>query len=192
MELIARVKNILFSPREEWPVIEKEEGSLGDLYLRYALILIVASAGAKSLGLVLFGLTMPHGHIAVPLSLALGKALFEILVELGSLLLMSYVIDFLAPRFEGKADFLASNKLVVFSSTPSWIGGLLGLFPPLSLLGILFSFYGLYLFYLGVPIIKKIPPSKALLFTGVVVIVGLALFFFLGLLLGPFHPMHLR
>ncbi|QJA05398.1 YIP1 family protein [Thermosulfurimonas marina] len=190
MDFFQRVKRIVFSPREEWPVIESEDLSLSDLYGRYALILIGASSLAKALGLFLFGFPMGHMGVNLPGPLLVGQALFEVLVQTANLLLASLVVHYLAPHFGGESDFLAANKLVVFSSTPGWLGGLLGIFPPLRIFEWLFGLYGLYLFYLGAPVILKISPEKKGLFLAICLVVLLALFFVIGLLLMPFHPTH--
>ncbi|RUM87918.1 MAG: hypothetical protein DSZ24_05020 [Thermodesulfatator sp.] len=188
MDLISRVKGIVLAPREEWLMIEREGLSLGDLYLRYALILIVASSLARALGLLFFGFPMRHLGVGFSPASIGGWAFFEILVETGILFAAAFVVQYLAPRFGGRSDFLAANKLVVFSSTPGWLGGLLGIFPPLGALGGLLGLYGLYLFYLGAPVILNIPEEKKGSFLAVCLLVFLGLFLLMGLFLSPFHP----
>ena len=187
MHLIARVKNIILSPAKEWEVIRGEEITLGELYLHYALVLALASALAGFLGQAFFGFSMLHMHVKIPAGVALGRSIFQAVAGLISLVVTAYVVDYLAPRFEGERNMLASHKLVVFSATPGWLGGLLNIIPPLGILGALFSLYGLYLFYSGAPIIKKIPPEKAALFTLTITVVVFLIFFLLGFLLAPFH-----
>ncbi|OAG28635.1 Yip1 family protein [Thermodesulfatator autotrophicus] len=180
MNLLSRAKKIILSPREEWQVISQEDLTLTDLYLNYALIFILAVFIASSLGLVLFS-PFPMGP-----GLLVRQLILSLLAGLGSLFIMAYIVDFLAVRFGGEADLLASHKLVVFSSTPGWVGGLLSIFPPASIIGLIFGLYGIYIFYLGVPVIKKVPQEKAVLFTVVVILISLVFFSLLGLLLSPF------
>ncbi len=191
MKFFKRVKRILLSPKEEWKVIKEEDLSMSDLYLRYALTLVVAFSFAKALGLIFFGFPMGHTGVTLPVSLIIGQALFEILLQMGNLLLAAVVVHYVGIRFGGTDDFLAANKLVVFSSTPARLGGLLGIFPPLWALIWLFGLYGLYLFYLGIPVLLGIPHNKRLTFFGACLVILMALFFLIGLVMMPFHPAHL-
>jgi hypothetical protein len=56
------------------------------------------------------------------------------------------------PKFCGKKDDLSAVKLVTFSAIPAWVG-IFGLFPTLSLLQTVAALSGLYLFYLGLPVL---------------------------------------
>ncbi|MGQ2933191.1 MAG: YIP1 family protein, partial [Sphingopyxis sp.] len=47
-------------------------------------------------------------------------------------------------------------------------------------IGLLFALYGLYLLYLGLPVLMKVPQDKALGYTVVVVIVYIVLFLIVG------------
>jgi len=189
MDLINRVKNLILAPGQEWETIAREETTVGELYLRYVLVLTVASTLAGVVGRMLFGWGMPHLHGTYSGGAALSGAVFEIVVTFLSLMVMAYLVDYLAQRFDGERDLLASHKLVVYSATPGWVGGLLGIIPPLGVLGALFGLYGIYLFYAGAPTLKKIPREKAGLFTLVVLAATFLLFFFIGLITAPFHMM---
>jgi hypothetical protein len=60
--------------------------------------------------------------------------------------------------------------VVAYSYTASWVGGILSLIPAISIIGLLFGLYSLYLLYLGLPVLMKSPPDKAVGYTVVVVI----------------------
>jgi hypothetical protein len=64
---------------------------------------------------------------------------------------------------------------VAYSATPTWIGGIFGLFPSISLLQLIASLYSLYLFYLGLPIVMGCPPAKAPRVTAVTAVAALIL-----------------
>ena len=192
MDFIVRAKNIILSPATEWEVISREEVTFGELYFNYALIFITASALAEFLGQVLFGFSMAHVHMKMPMGLALGRTILQIIAELVSLVIMAYIVDYLAQRFDGERNILSSHKLVVFSATPGWLGGLLSIIPPLGIFGALFGLYGIYLLYSGAPVIKKVPREKAGLFTLTIIVVTFVIFFLIGFLLAPFHTMSMR
>ena len=53
--LVDRAKNILITPKTEWPVIDAEPSSIGDIYKRYVLILAAIPVVAGLSGNLLFG-----------------------------------------------------------------------------------------------------------------------------------------
>ena len=59
------------------------------------------------------------------------------------------------------------------------------LVPALSFLAIL-GVYSLYLLYLGLPVLMKSPPEKALSYTAVVIIAAIVLFMIIGVVAGMF------
>jgi uncharacterized membrane protein len=50
--------------------------------------------------------------------------------------------------------------MVAYASTAGWIAGMLRLIPALTPLIFLAALYGVYLFYLGLPVVMKTPPDK--------------------------------
>ena len=87
-----------------------------------------------------------------------------------------YVIDKLAPTFESKPNQIQALKLVAYASTASWVAGVFNIIPVLSILGILGGLYSIYLFYLGLPVLMKSPPEKAMGYTVVVIICAIVIF----------------
>ena len=53
--LVTRAKNILVTPKTEWPVIDAEPSTIGDIYKRYVLILAAVPVVAGLIGNLLFG-----------------------------------------------------------------------------------------------------------------------------------------
>ena len=65
--------------------------------------------------------------------------------------IIALVVDALAPSFGGTKNQVQALKVVAYAYTASWVGGILSLVPALSVVGILFGLYSLYLLYLGLP-----------------------------------------
>ena len=65
MDLVSRVRGILFKPNEEWAKIKAEDLTITQLFLNYALILAAIPAVAQFLGRLLQrrvpGLRPAHG-----------------------------------------------------------------------------------------------------------------------------------
>src|SRR3569832_2504681 len=84
--------------------------------------------------------------------------------------IVTLIVDALAPTFGGTKNQVQALKVVAYSYTSSWVGGIFSLVPALGIIGILFGLYSLYLLYLCLPILMKSPPDKAVGYTVVVVV----------------------
>ena len=96
----------------------------------------------------------------------------------------AFVVQKLAPTFQSEANFLQALKLVAYGSTPMWIAGVFNLIPPLAILTILASLYGIYLFYLGVTPMMKTPSDKVIPYMVVSAIVIIVVSIVVSLLTG--------
>ena len=159
-KLIARVKAIMLTPQTEWPVIAREPGRPGALLLGYVAILAAIPALARFIGSSLIG-----GY--TPILFGLAGAIVSWLLTFGVVYAVAAVIEAMAQRFGGRRDFQNAFKLSAYSYTPVWLAGIFLLIPGLSFLTIL-GLYGLYLLWLGSPMLIDVPRDKALGFTGIV------------------------
>ena len=75
-------------------------------------------------------------------------------------------------------------KLVAYSATAGWIASIATIIPILGwIVAIIGSLYGIYLVYLGLPVLMKCPQDKAVVYLVVVVIVYLVLSWILSAIL---------
>ncbi len=182
--LMLRAKSILLRPREEWPVIEGEPASIAAIYKSY--IIPMAAIGPIStfihavvFGNSFFGITHRPSFFS-----SLTSAVVSYILTLVGVFLMALVIDFLAPRFGGTANRNNAFKLAAYSATAAWVAGIFQLVPGLGMLTIL-GLYGLYLFYVGVPVMMKAPQDKAIIYTVAVIVVGAIAGMIFSLVLAP-------
>jgi hypothetical protein len=172
---MARVKGILFSPADEWRRIEAEPATIREVMTGYVAILAGLSAAAALIGILLFGHNVFGVSYRPPLvSTVIGAVAGYGLALLGVFLLAT-VIDALAPGFGGQKDRVQAFKLAAYAGTAGWVAGLLALYPPLSPLVILGALYGIYLLYLGLPVLMKAPEDRALAYTAVSVVVAIVI-----------------
>jgi uncharacterized membrane protein (DUF106 family) len=68
------------------------------------------------------------------------------------------------------------------------VGGIFGLIPSLSMLGLLTALYSIYLIYLGLPTLMKCPEDKALPYTAVILVCGIGAGLILGAVSAMFTP----
>lgn len=170
MNIIARVKEILLTPKQAWPVIEMEETDTAALYTQYIMILAAIQAVAGFIGMSLLGASAFGVSVRVPLITGLVQMVLGYGLTLAMVYVVALIADALAPSFGGQKGGMNALKLVAYSSTAAMVGGIFALIPALGVLTLLAALYSLYLLYLGVPTLMKVPQEKALPYTAVLVV----------------------
>ena len=187
MDLVTRAKNITLTPGSEWPVIEGESATTGDLLTGYALPLAAIGAVAGFIGTSLVGTTLPFvGTYRAPLVSGIVAAAFGLGMALVMCFLLSLIIDALAPTFNGQKNQIQALKLAVYSFTPAWIAGVLRIVPLLGIFILFAALYSIYVMYLGLPRMMKSPQDKALPYTAVVVVCAIVMGFIVAAISGIF------
>jgi len=175
MNLVERVKRILLSPQTEWEVIDTEPTTAAELYTRYIIPLAAIGPVAQVIGFSVFGFM---GY-RVPIGSALTYALATYILTLVGTYLLAFIIDTLAPTFNGKRSLIQALKVAAYSSTAAWVAGIFALIPALAILSIA-GLYSLYLLYLGLPTLMKAPKEKAMGYTVVVILAAIVIFVIIG------------
>jgi hypothetical protein len=189
MALVDRVKRILLSPGPEWEVIDAEPTTPAALYTGYIVPLAAIGPIAQLIGYSVFGISVPFmGTYRVPFGSALTSAIVTYVLSLVATYVLALIIDALAPTFNGQRGQTQALKVAAYSSTAAWVAGIFALIPGLRLLMILGA-YSLYLLYLGLPILMKVPRDKALAYTAVVVLAAIVLFMVIGMIASRFIGM---
>lgn len=188
MNMIDRVKNILISPQKEWQVINGEAGNPASITTSYLLPLILVGALAAFIGFGLIGVGVGFFKIAGVgwgIKMALGYAIRTII----SIFILAFIIDALAANFGSEKNFNKSFQVAAYSATAGLVGGIFLIIPALAILSMLASLYGLYLLYVGLPILKKTPADKAVNYFVVVllvaIVIGVILYYLQNLLFYP-------
>jgi hypothetical protein len=171
--LIERVKNILLTPVTEWPVIEREATTAANIYKGYVAPLAAIGVVAAFIGLSLFGI---GGLFRIGIGAGLVLGIIKYVLAFVSVFVVAWLVDVLAPTFGGQRDALRSLKVTAYSLTPMWVAGIVNLVPALAIIGLLAALYGLYLLYLGLPVLMRNPPDKSLAYTIVVVLCAIVIF----------------
>lgn len=180
MDLVERVKNIIMTPRTEWPVIAAEEPDIAGIFKGYVLPLALIHAFARMLGLGVIG----RGMMA-SFSWGIAMGLTQFILAFVGVYLSAYVIAFLAPRFGSRQDMGRALQLVAYSYTPAWVAGILSIVPVLGFLGLVGGIYGLYLMYVGLPHLMKTPQDKTVGYLVVSILAVIVTHWVIALLLTP-------
>ena len=185
-KLIARIKGILLSPRNEWPLIAAEPASIGSLYTGYILIMAAIPAVIRFVSSSLIGVPVPFlGYYRVDVGTGLTLAVVSYVLSLIGVFIVALIVEALAPTFGGEKSRVQALKVVAYSYTASWVAAIIGIIPGLTLLSALLGLvYGLYLLNLGLPFTMKCPPEKSIAYTAVTIIAAIIVGFVLNLVIG--------
>jgi hypothetical protein len=177
MDMVWRAGNIIWRPRREWAVIAAEPRTIGGLYLGYVAIVVAFALGLEFVA----GLSA-----GVPLGAAFDTALSGYALALADIALLALVARGLAPRFGGVGDLGQSFKLAAFGGTPAWLGGMFLLVPDIGrTLALGADLYGLYVYFLGIPMLMSVPAGgRRIGYFAAVLVATLGLAMILALLFG--------
>lgn len=183
--LVDRVKNILLTPKLEWPKIDAEPATIGSIYTSYVVPIAAIPAVAGLIGALAFGYSFFGVSYRPSIGSALSMAITQYVLALIGVFVLSLIIDWLAPTFGGVKNQVNAFKVAAYSATAAWVAGILAVIPSLAILGSLLGLYSLYLLYLGLPLLMKAPADKALSYTAVTIIAAFVLAVVIGMLIAP-------
>ena len=188
MDIIERVKSILFQPRPTWATIEAESADVAGLYTRYLMVLAAIPAVCGFIGMSLIGMGAFGVSFRVPLVSGLANMVVSYVLSLVGVFVLALIVDALAPRFGGQKSSIQALKLAVYASTAAMLGGVFSLLPSLAMLGLLAALYSIYLLYVGLPVLMKNPPEKTLAYTAVVLVAAIVMGLVMGAVSSVFMP----
>jgi Yip1-like protein len=154
--LTERIRNIVFTPRSEWRVIQAESTSVGRLYCGYVMPMAGFASLMAFLRMSVVGVDVPTGGtIRVPLASGVFTGLLTFVMSLVGLYLVGLVINSLASAFGGRPDQRQALKTAAYALTPAWLGTALSFLPMGNLLQFIAGLYGVYVLYIGLPIMMQ-------------------------------------
>jgi len=179
--LLTRAVNIVFHPEAEWAAIALERDPLSRV-LGYLVPLALISPLALSTG-VLFGGEGALRSFAdddSALRFALLSAAGGFLATLLSVATIAVVIRLLIPLYPGRRNLADAFRVVVYAGTPVWLAGIvlvapLQRFPLLVVIVLVGLMHALYLFYLGLHHVTKVPRRDAAECAAIVIVASVVL-----------------
>ena len=180
MDIVARAKGMILTPAEEWSTVAAEPTDTGTLFTSYVMPLAAIPAVAGFLSMLFLG---------VGIARALIFTVVSYILSLVSVFVMGKIAEMLAPNFGGQGDAISGLKLAAYAPTAAWVAGIATIVPVIGwIVALIGAIYSLYVYYLGGPIVMRVPQDKALVFTIVIIVAAIAL----HLLVGFFAAMFLR
>jgi hypothetical protein len=157
--MVNRAKNILLTPKKEWPQIAVENSGCKTVYLSWLLPLSLIPALAAFIGWGLIGYSVGGVHVS-SFSYGLRQGVVQIIAMLGGAWITAFIINALAGRYASVKNMDKAFALVAYAYTPACLGGIFQLIPSLAFIGTLASLYSLYLIYVGLPPLMQTPPER--------------------------------
>src|SRR5262245_34153962 len=125
--IVERTKAILLQPKTEWPQIAGETTEPTSLLTSYAIPLIAIGPVATLIGSQLFATSFMGVTYSPGFGFALSTAITSFVFSIIGLFVVTFVANFLSPKFGGRDDWKAAFRLVVYSMTAAWLVGIVGL-----------------------------------------------------------------
>ena len=172
---------MLLTPVAAWKYISAERGDVKSVLTGFVIPLSLIPAIASFVG---YGFVGANGLLFRVSGLYWGTAMAinSFVTSLAVFLLGTYIIDRMAPGFGASRDSGRTAQLVAYSYTPAWLAGIFYLLPVLQELVVL-GLYSVYLFYLGIPVMKPTPGDQRIAFTIASAIIVIIIRFVVGLLI---------
>lgn len=178
--MIDRIKNILLTPKTEWPVIDAEPATEMGIFTNWVVPLAAIGPVCALIGQQLMGGGNVMGISWRPsLGFSISMAVTSYIMSLIGTFLVAKIIDALAPTFDGTKNPVSAMKVAAYSWTAAWLAGVFQLIPALAVLGLV-GLYSFYLLYLGLPLLMKAPQDKAIGYIVVTILCTIVMFFIVG------------
>lgn len=172
---INRVMAIMLRPGTTWKMVDGEFTKPVDLYKKWILPLAAIGPVCNTISMLIFGQRVAFTSLTteVPFQTVITRGVTAYVVALLAVFVLAQLINVLAPTFDSHKNDVQALKAAAYASTPMWIGGASALIPALWPVGLLFSVYSLFLLYLGLPVVMKVPDHQAAGYTAVALIIAL-------------------
>ncbi len=156
---LERVKSIIFYPAYEWRIISAEKRSLKEDFFGFCLTLILLGAAAQVLG-SFFYVKNVLDIDAYRFSFPLTKAVSFIIVQMLTVIILTFFINGTARKFASDRDFVRSGKLAIYGLTPYFLCYIIANLDHRLILAMIPAFYSLYVFAKGLPVLLNTAHTK--------------------------------
>ena len=158
-DITARISEMLSAPNAAWARIKSDTFTVEQLYKKFVIPMVVASALCNFIGGAILGPATFGGGISL--------IFIQVLGGLVSPFIGYFLLSFLVPNFGGSASKGDIFKFLVFPMLVSSAASMFSIIPDLSILSIVRALislaggvYALYLLWLGVPIMLGVSDER--------------------------------
>jgi hypothetical protein len=175
---VSRARAVLFEPRATFKEVDSEFTKPGAIWGRYILPLALLGPLAGAVGRFIFGKRIAGTSLPESVSISGTVTWFVIalVLQLAAVFALTQIVSLLAPGFGGQKNDVQALKVAAYASTPMWVAGIFNLHGRFLMVGIIVSLYSLYLLYVGLPTLMKVPQDRSMGYTAVVIIAAIVIF----------------
>jgi len=177
--MIGKLFGIMSRPTKTWQDIAEMSEAKFRLYLAYPAILALLPAVAWYYGTTQIGWSLGDREaIKMSADSARNIAPLFYLAHLVAIGVIGYFVHWMASTYGAESSTVKGIVIVGFCATPLFLFGLFGFFPAFWLdmiAGLAAVSYSVYLLYLGIPLVMRIPEERGFLFASAVVAVALVM-----------------
>lgn len=134
------------------------------------LIGVIIGYGLLGVGGSYYGISWSYKF---PIGWAVAYGIILYILMIIGIIIFGYVFNMFASTFKSKQSLIQALKLTTYASTPIMLAGIFYIYPPISLLMLLFGIYSLYLLYIGIPIFMETPEEQRIIY----LIISFVIFF---------------
>lgn len=171
---------LLFRPREGWQRLAQKRSIGMFAALLYPAVFAALPAiawfeGATGVGWRVGGeeaVRLTHAS-AVPIIVLFYLAMLAAVIGIGGM------VHWMARTYDADSTLAKGIALAGYTATPLFIAGLVGFYPWVMfdlIVGLLAICHAVYLLYIGIPIVMRIPEERGFLFASAVIAVCLVIF----------------
>ena len=178
--LVERIQAILLKPAETWDIIAAEPATIQSIFVGYVVPLAAIGPICRAIGSSLVGVGAFGINYHIPWLWSILGAVVAYVLSLVMVHVMAFIVNALAPNFDGQKDSVRAFKLVAYAGTASYVAGIFGLLPMLGILILVAALYGIYIFYVGLPKLMRNPADKSVVYIVVIAICGIVMSMIIG------------
>lgn len=176
----------MIRPAETWQRLSQKKPDARKLFFGLAMVLALVPAISVVLGFSLVGLKLgPLETVKIPLTSAILAGIAVYIVNLAGVYAAAVLMRFIGNSFHTDAPFSSYMSLAILSAVPYWLAGAFNLIPALRVLSMI-GIYGIYILFLGIPEMIKVPEERNLPFNVAVVVAIIILVLLGNFIISPF------
>jgi hypothetical protein len=175
MKMVNQAINVLINPKGALQNVRNEQVATRDIIMYLAIIGIPTLIGF----IIGYGIIGWWGTFIGP---AIVGAIIYYIIAIIGIVGFGFVFSALAPSFKTQQNQMQAMKLAAYAATPWLLAGIFYLYPPIWFLTTLAGLYGLYILYIGIPILMGTPQDQQIPYLVIGIIIYVVIMFVVWLI----------
>jgi len=147
MKIINQAKDLVINPAGTLKKLKDEKVEFNDIIIYLAIVGFPTFIGL----LIGYGFLWWGGGNLIGYAFAI--AIITYIMAIIGVIIFGHILNAIAPNFKTTQNKMQALKLVSYAATPWLLLGIVNIFPAAGLISLLGGLYGLYILYIGIPIL---------------------------------------